>query len=70
MESGTETTPHQHQRRKPVTHGLEDQKRFMVCFPILWGRELERRTLEGLTVFRKMVFHVAHEQHIHGNNLQ
>lgn len=27
MEAGAEGSPHQHQRRKPALHGLEDQKR-------------------------------------------
>ncbi|XP_041847940.1 neuron navigator 2 isoform X2 [Melanotaenia boesemani] len=27
MEAGAEASPHQHQRRKPMLHGLEDQKR-------------------------------------------
>ncbi|KAJ8413031.1 hypothetical protein AAFF_G00106130 [Aldrovandia affinis] len=27
MEPGAEAPPHHHQRRRPVTHGLDDQKR-------------------------------------------
>ncbi|KAK6294794.1 hypothetical protein J4Q44_G00356240 [Coregonus suidteri] len=33
MESGAEASPQQHQRRKPVMHGLEDQKRHHLSGP-------------------------------------